>query len=72
MDSQKPLTALFDVFLRLRPSFVDPERFLWVEERINRPDLAPTRITIHPPANDIRKKAVERFAFTRVYEEVPG
>lgn len=72
MDPHKPSAALFDVFLRLRPSGADRERFLHVEEHIDQPELAPTHITIHPPANDKRKKAVERFAFTRVYEENAG
>ncbi|KAK3114184.1 hypothetical protein LTR53_007763, partial [Teratosphaeriaceae sp. CCFEE 6253] len=68
MDNAKPTTALFDVYLRLRPSSAtDKERFLDVEHEADTP--APTHITIHPPANDHRKRAVERFAFTRVYEE---
>ena len=29
----------------------------------------PTHITIKPPNDDKRKRAVERFAFTRVFEE---
>jgi hypothetical protein len=62
----KPSTSLFEVYLRLRPSFApDPERFLDVEEC----DEYPKHITIKPPANDHRKRAVERFAFTRVFEE---
>jgi len=70
MDNQKPSTALFDVFLRLRPSSaVDRERFLDVEHPQGH---EPTHITIKPPANDTRKRAVERFAFTRVFEEHAG
>lgn len=69
MDSLKPTTALFDVFLRLRPGGVDKERFLDVEETHS---AAPTHITIRPPANDTRRRAVERFAFTRVFEENAG
>ncbi|TKA61795.1 hypothetical protein B0A55_11319 [Friedmanniomyces simplex] len=69
MDASKPTTALFDVYLRLRPSSAtDKERFLDVEHT----QTAPTHITIHPPANDHRKRAIERFAFTRVYEEHAG
>ncbi|KAK0289001.1 hypothetical protein LTR35_003403 [Friedmanniomyces endolithicus] len=69
MDTSKPTTALFDVYLRLRPSSAtDKERFLDVEDNPN----APTHVTIHPPANDHRKRAIERFAFTRVYEEQVG
>lgn len=59
---------LFQVFLRLRPapaSTTNPDRFLLVEE----PELsqAPTHITLNPP-ND-RRRAIEKFAFTRVFEE---
>ena len=65
----RPTTALFDVYLRLRPSSaVDRERFLDVEPS---PD-APTHITIQPPADDRRRRAVEKFAFTRVFEEDAG
>ncbi|KAK4542582.1 hypothetical protein LTR36_006630 [Oleoguttula mirabilis] len=71
MDHHRPSTALFDVYLRLRPSSaLDKERFLDVEQTdANTP---PTHITIKPPANDQRKRAVERFAFTRVFEEHAG
>ncbi|KAK6205981.1 hypothetical protein LQW54_008044 [Pestalotiopsis sp. IQ-011] len=59
---------LFQVFLRLRPapaSTTNPDRFLLVEE----PGLSqsPTHITLNPP-ND-RRRAIEKFAFTRVFEE---
>lgn len=69
MEHQKPSTALFDVFLRLRPGQADRERFLDVEDNSQ---AAPTHITIKPPASDKRKRAVERFAFTRVFEENAG
>ena len=60
-------SSLFDVYLRLRPSnAIDRERFLDVERA---EAAAPTHINIKPPANDYRKRAVERFAFTRVFEE---
>lgn len=66
----KPTTALFDVYLRLRPSAaVGRERFLDVEHIESQPV---THITIKPPADDHRKRAVERFAFTRVLEECAG
>ncbi|KAF2724970.1 P-loop containing nucleoside triphosphate hydrolase protein [Polychaeton citri CBS 116435] len=71
MTMTNPQTSLFDVYLRLRPSSAyDRERFLDVE----RPDESsvPTHITIKPPADDKRKRAVERFAFTRVFEESAG
>jgi hypothetical protein len=32
-------------------------------------DNFPTHITIRPPLSDNRKRAVEKFAFTRVFEE---
>lgn len=70
MEPSKPSTALFDVFLRLRPSAaVERERFLDVEAAVY---SAPTHITIKPPVGDTRKRAVERFAFTRVFEEAIG
>jgi hypothetical protein len=62
----KPSNSLFEVYLRLRPSFTpDAERFLDVEAR----EDYPKHITIKPPAGDHRKRAVERFAFTRVFQE---
>jgi len=63
----KPTTSsLFEVYLRLRPSFApNAERFLDVDAA----EAAPTHITIHPPAHDQRRKAVETFKFTRVFEE---
>lgn len=70
MDTPKPSTALFDVFLRLRPSAaIERERFLDVESAVY---SAPTHITIKPPVGDTRKRAVERFAFTQVFEEAVG
>ncbi|KAF2735080.1 kinesin [Polyplosphaeria fusca] len=62
----RPSSSLFDVFLRLRPSNSASPRFLNVEET---EAANPTHITIKPPTNDNRKRAVERFAFTRVFEE---
>lgn len=63
----RPSSSLFDVYLRLRPSNSTNIRFLNVEET----DAAnPTHITIRPDYNDSkRKRAVEKFAFTRVFEE---
>lgn len=67
----KPSTSLFDVYLRLRPSNTpDKDRFLAVEPCET--GHAPTHITIRPPATDYRKRAVEKFAFTRVLEEDAG
>lgn len=64
---EKPTSALFDVFLRLRPSSQPSERFLNVEP-VNEHGI-PTHVTVHPPAGDNRKRAVERFAFTQVFQE---
>jgi hypothetical protein len=61
-------TTLFDVYLRLRPSHSGgAARFLDVEPADY--DSYPKHITIKPPMNDHRKRAVEKFAFTRVFEE---
>jgi Kinesin motor domain len=78
-------TTLFQVYLRLRPPIsqlretnIHPaERYLTVEPPTvpegNSPGTnvasnGPTHITLHPP-NDSRKRAVEKFAFTKVFEE---
>ena len=77
MDRESNMSAmpqkahnLFQVYLRLRPSHgvssTTGERFLAVEE----PEphhSAPKHITLNPP-ND-RRRAVEKFAFTQVFEE---
>lgn len=61
-------SSLFEVYLRLRPATAG-ERFLDVEEAQQQ---FSDHITIKPPENDRRKRAVERFAFTRVFEEDAG
>lgn len=75
MDPQKSASALFQVYLRLRPpparnqlypTLTTPERFLTVGEEST--DAAPTHITLNPP-NDNRRRAIEKFAFTKVFEE---
>ena len=75
MDSaQKSQAALFQVYLRLRPAAssnqpyprLANDRFITVEEANN--DNLPTHITLNPP-NDTRRRAVEKFAFTKVFEE---
>ncbi|GAB1732507.1 hypothetical protein NU195Hw_g1966t1 [Hortaea werneckii] len=73
MEQSRPSAALFDVYLRLRPSAsaAGKERFLDVEETRHAHQL-PTHITIKPPADDKRKRAIERFGFTRVFEERCG
>jgi hypothetical protein len=59
----KPSNSLFEVYLRLRPSnAAGAERFLDVQDD-------QTHITIKPPPTDHRKRAIEKFAFTQVFEE---
>jgi len=72
MDHQpsKSKASLFQVYLRLRPppaGQAPTERFLTVEEPTE-DDAAPTHITLNPP-NDNRRRAIEKFAFTTVFEE---
>ncbi|KAI0905809.1 P-loop containing nucleoside triphosphate hydrolase protein [Ustulina deusta] len=65
---QKTQTNLFDVYLRLRPpqaGNANAEKCLLVE--VPEEGSAPTHITLNPP-ND-RRRAIEKFAFTRVFEE---
>lgn len=76
MPSKQPQTSLFQVYLRLRPPISHQhdgsERFLTVEP----PDAShdeivvpvPTHITLQPPS-DSRKRAIEKFGFTKVFEE---
>ncbi|KAI5862515.1 kinesin [Durotheca rogersii] len=68
MEPQKAHANLFQVYLRLRPppaGNASGERFLLVEDPAD--DESPTHITLNPP-ND-RRRAIEKFAFTRVFEE---
>jgi hypothetical protein len=62
---------LFQVYLRLRPpqaGTAAADRFLAVEPPpANADSSAPTHITLNPP-ND-RRRAVEKFCFTQVFEE---
>lgn len=62
---------LFQVYLRLRPPHVgvaSGERFITVEPPVsNAPSTAPTHIVLNPP--DDRRRAIEKFAFTQVFEE---
>ena len=66
--SSKSQANLFQVYLRLRPPPArggDSDRFLVVEE--SEGDCPPTHITLNPPSD--RRRAIEKFAFTRVFEE---
>ena len=76
--------SLFQVYLRLRPPpsplvqltpqslyplLPPPERYLTVEPaNQDSQDGMPTHITLNPPS-DSRKRAIEKFAFTKVFEE---
>lgn len=77
-----PQTSLFQVYLRLRPptenlpSKEQSEQWLIVEptlqatvndENATMP-LISTHVTLQPP-NDSRKRAVERFNFTKIFKE---
>ncbi|KAI5458764.1 P-loop containing nucleoside triphosphate hydrolase protein [Mariannaea sp. PMI_226] len=68
--SRKPSHNLFEVYLRLRPpplqGNASAERILDVEEA----DIDashPTHITLNPPTD--RRRAIEKFGFTQVFEE---
>ncbi|KAL4810019.1 P-loop containing nucleoside triphosphate hydrolase protein [Aspergillus unguis] len=79
MASTNPPSSLFQVYLRLRPPISQqqdeqPERCLTVLE----PDASysnvdgsippPTHITLQPPI-DSRKRGIEKFGFTEVFDE---
>lgn len=81
--SKPSQTSLFQVYLRLRPPISqhkdgEPERCLTVdppehhegtgEDSQEGPSPVATHITLQPPA-DSRKRAIERFGFTKVFEE---
>ncbi|KAI1837770.1 hypothetical protein DTO013E5_1636 [Penicillium roqueforti] len=78
MPPKQPQTSLFQVYLRLRPPMTpnpnECDRFLNVEapeasqEETEIVSPASTHVTLQPP-NDTRKRAVERFGFTKVFEE---
>ncbi|KAJ3464669.1 hypothetical protein MRS44_009455 [Fusarium solani] len=66
--SRKASHNLFEVYLRLRPPpshNTNTERILNVEEAEQ--DSHATHITLNPPTD--RRRAIEKFAFTRVFEE---
>ncbi|KAK3358543.1 P-loop containing nucleoside triphosphate hydrolase protein [Lasiosphaeria ovina] len=70
MSASQKHHNLFQVYLRLRPAQGGPatpgERFLEVEDAEPH-HAAPKHITLNPP-ND-RRRAIEKFAFTQVFEE---
>ncbi|KAK7735560.1 hypothetical protein SLS53_007473 [Cytospora paraplurivora] len=69
--SQSQNQNLFQVYLRLRPpqaGAATAERFITVEPPASdSQSTAPTHIVLNPP-ND-RRRAIEKFAFTQVFEE---
>jgi hypothetical protein len=59
---------LFEVYLRLRPPYPgapQTEPILHVEDPHDK--VHPSHITLNPPAD--RRRAIERFGFTQVFEE---
>lgn len=69
MDAQQTSHSLFEVYLRLRPTntvSTSGDRFLDVDAP-EPGESAPKHITLNPPAD--RRRAVEKFAFTQVFEE---
>ncbi|KAL2008360.1 hypothetical protein VTN00DRAFT_8342 [Thermoascus crustaceus] len=71
--SSQNQASLFEVYLRLRPPYTQQqqegygERYLTVEPP-EKYGSNPTRILLQPPSES-RKRAVEKFAFTKVFEE---
>lgn len=74
-----PQTSLFQVFLRLRPAQTlkqNNEQWLLVEPPSNSNTehdseeklVCSTHVTLQPP-NDSRKRAIERFGFTKIFQE---
>lgn len=76
-----PAASLFQVFLRLRPQIQTPlptqknEPWLIVESPVPPSQVegetnlsSPTHITLQPPS-DSRKRAIERFGFTKIFQE---
>lgn len=72
-------TSLFQVYLRLRPPMQQniaeqpAEPWLLVEQPSQQPEADSTKsyathITLQPP-NDSRKRAIERFGFTKIFNE---
>ncbi|KAL7929645.1 kinesin [Trichoderma chlorosporum] len=71
MDTASASQNLFEVFLRLRPPYPgapQTERILDVDAA--GVSLHPTHITLNPPPD--RRKTIERFGFSRVFEEDAG
>lgn len=69
MDStdKMPTQSLFQVYLRLRPPIQPTGGDPWLLVEGNEESHA-THITLQPP-NDSRKRAIERFGFTKIFRE---
>ncbi|KAL7912567.1 kinesin [Trichoderma velutinum] len=68
MEPASKSQNLFEVYLRLRPPYpgaLQTERILDVEAAAD--NLHPSHITLNPPPD--RRRAIERFGFTQVFEE---
>ena len=73
-----PQASLFQVYLRLRPPIqptaakewllIEPPSTPVAEEQIPERASHSTHITLQPP-NDSRKRAIERFGFTKIFGE---
>ncbi|KAG6010242.1 hypothetical protein E4U43_008609 [Claviceps pusilla] len=62
--------SLFEVYLRLRPppaNAAQTDRILDIEAPPDDEKAYPSRITLNPPTD--RRRAIEKFAFTRVFED---
>ncbi|PKY08529.1 kinesin-like protein [Aspergillus campestris IBT 28561] len=81
MGTKTPPASLFQVYLRLRPPGPQhqdhqTERCMTIDTPETRdsqldgqaPNAGPTHITLQPPS-DTRKRAVEKFGFTKVFDE---
>lgn len=62
-----PTQSLFQVYLRLRPQDQAPSSSPWLLVEDN-DDSHATHVTLQPP-NDSRKRAIERFGFTKIFKE---
>ncbi|KAG6010165.1 hypothetical protein E4U21_007642 [Claviceps maximensis] len=62
--------SLFEVYLRLRPppaNATHTDRILDVEAPLDNEKPHPSHISLNPPTD--RRRAIEKFAFTRVFED---
>lgn len=76
----KPFSNLFQVYLRLKPPITSqssslypelpgPDPYITIEEPNSiEGETQPTHIIVTPPA-DSKRRAVEKFSFTKVFDE---